>query len=109
MIRVGTSKEAQGGDKKEGEAVGRGYINVFAVRIRGAGGVSAKVLPVSPSAILKELAVTLAFLHKSQDNPSLFGSINGRDREYSKVTRACKGQLCAFECGTYIKKSLLEI
>lgn len=43
-----------------------------------------------PSAILKELAVTRAFLHKSRDNLSLFRSINGEIASAgSKVTRAC--------------------
>lgn len=42
-----------------------GILTCFPSGIKGAGGVSAKVLSVSPSAILKELAVTLAFfMHK---------------------------------------------
>lgn len=43
--------------------------------------------------------MTLAFLHKSRDNLSLFRSINGEIAgTVSKLTRECKSQLCACEC-----------
>lgn len=104
LIRVGTSKEAQGRDKTRrgcgvrGDGSDReGALTCFPSGIKTQEDFQSSA-SVSPSAILKELPVTLAFLHKSRDNLSLFRSINEEIVSASEVTGACTCQLgCLWE------------
>lgn len=79
-------------------ATGRGLSRVSHQELRLKRTFRQSSASVSPSAILKELPVTLAFLHKSRDNLSLFRSINEEIVSASEVTGACTCQLgCLWE------------